>query len=83
MPGTPFESMVSSSEENGKDILTGGATPIAGDEGKSHHSRYELHRDDHSQDSSVEYIGTIKKEMRRILPRLPDLTMLRLLGRKI
>ena len=61
----------------------GGVAPVAGDESESHHSENEPRRDDHSQDSSVEYIKTIKKEMRRVLSLHPNLTILRLLGRKI
>ena len=81
--GPPSESMASSSGENGKDTLTSNTTLVASDEGESHHSRDEPHRHDHSQDSSVEYIGTSRKEMRRVLPHLPDLTTLRLLEENI
>ncbi|GFS37381.1 hypothetical protein Acr_00g0051650 [Actinidia rufa] len=70
--------MASNGGNNAEDKPMGGATPVAGDEDEFHHSRGDRFRDD-----SVEYIGTIKKEMRRVLPHLPDLTLLRLLGRKI
>ena len=75
--------MMSSGGDNGEDIPTGGAASIAGNEGESHHSRDELRRGDHSQDGSIEYIGTIRNEMRKVLPHLPDLTLLRLLGGKV
>ena len=65
--------MASSGKDGGDDVPIGEVALVAGDEGESHHSREGL----------VEYIGTIRKEMRRILPCLPDLTMLRLLGGKI
>ena len=71
--------MAFSGGDDGEDILTGGATPVASDEGESHHSRGKPRRGDHSLDGSVEYIGTIKKEMRRVLPRLLNLTLLQLL----
>ncbi|GFZ10862.1 peptidoglycan-binding LysM domain-containing protein [Actinidia rufa] len=76
------KSMVPSDGDNGEDIPTGGAAPVARNEGESHHSRDEPRRGDHSQDGSVEYIGTIRKEMRKVFPHLPDLTFLRLLGEK-
>ncbi|GFS41560.1 hypothetical protein Acr_00g0075100 [Actinidia rufa] len=50
--------MVSSGGDNGEDIPTVSVAPVAGDEGESHHSRDEPRRDDHSQDSSIEYIKT-------------------------
>ena len=76
------KSMASSGGDDGKDIPTSGATPIAGDEGESHHSRDDHRRGDNARDDSVEFLGTIRKEMRRILLRLPDLTLLRLQGKK-
>ena len=74
--------MASSTGENGNDTLTGSIALIVGNEYESHHSQDEPRRGNHSRDSSVEYIRTIRKEMRRVLPRLPDLTLLRLLGQK-
>ncbi|GFZ04977.1 hypothetical protein Acr_17g0005490 [Actinidia rufa] len=59
------------------------AAPIAGNEGESCHSRDEPRLSGPSQDDSVEYIGTIKKKMRRILPHVPDLTLLRWSGGKV
>ena len=70
------KSIASSGGDNGEDITMGGATLAASNKGEFHHSREEPRRDNHSRDCSVEYIGTIRKEMRKILPRLPDLTLL-------
>ncbi|GFZ18283.1 hypothetical protein Acr_27g0000220 [Actinidia rufa] len=56
------------------------AASIAGNEGESHHSRDEPCRCNHSRDNSIEYLGTIRKRMRQILP--PDLSLLRLLRGK-
>ena len=67
--------MASSSGDGGEDILACGAALVMG-------YKSESRQDGHSRDSLVEYIGTIRKEIRRILHRLPDLTMLRLLGGK-
>ncbi|GFY97796.1 hypothetical protein Acr_12g0003370 [Actinidia rufa] len=75
--------MASSGEDNTKDKLTGSVAHVASNEGKSHHSRDDPPRGDHSRDGLVEYIRTIKIEMRKVLPRLPDLTLLRLLGGKV
>ena len=75
--------MASNEGNKGDNPLTGSAAPIAGDEGESLHSLDEPRLGDPSQDDSVEYIGTIKKEMRRILPHVPDLTLLRWSGGKV
>ena len=61
--------MASSDGDGGGDILVGGETLVTNDEDESHHSRGKPCQDDHSRDGSVEYIKTIRKEMRRILPR--------------
>ncbi|PSS34994.1 Myosin-10 like [Actinidia chinensis var. chinensis] len=55
----------------------GGAAPIA-----LTLSQGEPRRGDPSSDNSIEYLGTIRKRMRKILPLLLDLTLLRLLGEK-
>ncbi|GFS29092.1 hypothetical protein Acr_00g0005310 [Actinidia rufa] len=75
--------MVSTSRDNGEDISIGGVALVTGNNGESHHSRDEPHRGYHSLNGSVEYIGTLKKEMRKVFPHLPDLTLLRLLGGKV
>ena len=77
------QGMSSSGGDNIEDKSVNGATAIAGDKGESYHTQDEPRRGDHSRDGSVEYIGTIKKQMRRVLPRLPDLTFLRLLGERV
>ncbi|GFS38022.1 hypothetical protein Acr_00g0055190 [Actinidia rufa] len=47
--------MASNGRDNVEDKPVGGATPIMGDEGESHHSRDDPPRGDHSRDGSVEY----------------------------
>ena len=69
--------MASSGRENAEDKSIDGAAIVASDEGESHHSRGE-----HSRDDSVKYLGIARKRMRKILPPLPDMILLRLLGGK-
>ncbi|GFZ19567.1 hypothetical protein Acr_28g0002720 [Actinidia rufa] len=56
--------------------IGGGATTSVGDASESHHSRYVPCPDVPSRDDSVEYIGTIGKEMWRILPHRIKLSQL-------
>ncbi|GFY93887.1 hypothetical protein Acr_09g0003330 [Actinidia rufa] len=77
-----YGKMVPNGGDNAKDNPVGDATHVAGDEAKSRHSQDNSPRGDHSRDGSVEYIGSIMKRMIDILPPLPDLTLLRLLGGK-
>ena len=58
------------------------ATAFVGNEGVSRHSQDEHPWNDNPQDESIEYLGTIREEIKRILPHYPDLTLLRWLGRK-
>ena len=72
---------MSSSGED-KDMSGDGVVGSLADEGESHRPGDEPLRSESPRDESVKYLGPIRKEWRRILPRLPDLTMLRLLGEK-
>ncbi|GFZ00197.1 hypothetical protein Acr_13g0015960 [Actinidia rufa] len=74
--------MAFNGEDNAEDKSIKGTTQIAGDEGESYHSRDEPHYEDKSRGSYMEYLGTIKKIHRRILPHLSDKTLLTLLGAK-
>ena len=67
--------MVSNGRDNVEEKPAGDAAHIVADEGESHLSRDDPPRGDHSRDNSVEYIGTIKKRMREILPPFPDQTL--------
>ena len=60
-------------EENARNV-----DHVAADDGESH-----LSQGDHSQDDSVEYVGTIRKIHREILPLLPDQMLLSMLRAKI
>ena len=76
-------SVASSSGDNSEDIPSSDVALVAGDEGQSHHFRDESHRGDHSRDGLIEYIGTIRKKIKKVLPRLRNLILLRLLGVKV
>ncbi|GFZ17248.1 hypothetical protein Acr_26g0005180 [Actinidia rufa] len=56
--------------DNAVDKLASDAALIAGDKGESHHSQDDSPRGDHSRDSSVEYLGTIKKRQWKLKLRL-------------
>ena len=68
---------------DGDDDKFGDGAVYSSDAGESRHFRDEHFQRDSSQDEYVEYIGTIEKEMRRLLPHLPDLTLLRWLREKV
>ena len=71
-------SRVEMSSSGGDNNTSGdGAVVISSDEGDSRHSLDEHPRSKSPQDRSIEYIGTIKKEIRRILPHISYLTLLR------
>ena len=75
--------MTSYGGDNTKDISQMVQLKLRGDESESHHFRDEHPPSDHSRDDLVEYLGTIRKEMRRVLSHLPDLTLVRLLEGKV
>ncbi|GFY91190.1 hypothetical protein Acr_07g0013860 [Actinidia rufa] len=74
------EGMLSSGGDNAEGKSTNGAA-TSGDEGESRHSQDEQPRSDHSQDSSIEYIGTIRRSD-RIISRLFNQVLLLILGAK-
>ncbi|GFZ03492.1 hypothetical protein Acr_16g0001160 [Actinidia rufa] len=63
--------------------IRGRATVSAGDASESSHSKDVPRPEVPSRDDSVEFIGIIGKEMRRILPHVLDLTLLRWSGGKV
>ncbi|PSS08060.1 Kinesin-like protein [Actinidia chinensis var. chinensis] len=69
--------MVSSGGDNAEDKPASDMAHVVGDEGETLISRDDPYRGD-----SVKYIGTIRKSMRKVLPPLPNLTLLKLLGGK-
>ena len=72
--------MSSSGEDNDKSGK--GAVAVSNDKGESHHPR-DKHPRRNSPQEFVEYIGTIGKEIRKVLSCLPDLTLLRWLEEKV
>ena len=76
--------MTSSEGDNGGDRPVDGVPAYSGDSGESRHSRDEhIQRDSHFRDESLEYLGTVRKELRRILPNIPDLTLLMWSGENV
>ena len=52
-----------------------GTSTSSGEAGESHPSRGEhIQQDSHSRDESIKYLGTLRKELKRVLPHIPDLT---------
>ena len=72
-----------SSNDGDNDKCRDGAIAASGDEGESRHSRDVHPWRESPQDDSIEYMGTIEKEMRRVLPHLPNLTILMWLGKRV
>ena len=69
---------MSSGEDNAEKKSIGDVDHVATDDGESH-----LSLGDHSGDDSVEYVGTIRKRQREILPLLPNQMLLSMLEAKI
>ncbi|GFS39127.1 hypothetical protein Acr_00g0061240 [Actinidia rufa] len=63
----------------GNDVPTIGAAPAKGDKGESRHSQNEHPQSESPRGASIECLGEIRKEMRRLLPHVPDLALLRCL----
>ena len=69
---------------NGEDNKSeDGAAASSGNVGESRPFLDEHLGRDSPRSESVEYIRTIRKEIRRILPHIPDLTLLRWSGGKV
>ena len=77
-----LKSMVSGVRNTDEGQPTDGASASSGDVGESRHSRDEQPRGGPSTDSSVEYLGIIKRT-NRILSRLPDQVLLSILWTKV
>ena len=63
--------------DKGEDVPASKTAPVKGDKGESRHSQDEHPQNESPRGALVEYMGTIRKEIRRILPHVPDLTLLR------
>ncbi|GFZ14616.1 hypothetical protein Acr_24g0008060 [Actinidia rufa] len=67
----------------GESRPSGEAPSSSGDVGESQNSHKHTRRQSPSQDNSVECLGSIRTELRRILPHILDLTLLRWSGGKV
>ncbi|GFZ18369.1 hypothetical protein Acr_27g0001080 [Actinidia rufa] len=67
----------------GENRPSGEAPSSSGDVGESQNSHEHARRQSPSRDDSVECLGSIRIELRRILPHIPDLTLLRWSGGKV
>ncbi|GFS29832.1 hypothetical protein Acr_00g0008710 [Actinidia rufa] len=66
----------------GEEHPGGGAMSLSGDAGESCPSNEHVRQQSPSRDDSVECLGSIRTELRKILPHIPDLPLLRWLGGK-
>ncbi|GFS38387.1 hypothetical protein Acr_00g0057180 [Actinidia rufa] len=62
---------------------SGEAPSSSGDVGESRPSHEQVRRQSPSRDDSIECLGSIRTELRRILPHISDLTLLRWSGGKV
>ncbi|GFZ00931.1 hypothetical protein Acr_14g0005660 [Actinidia rufa] len=62
--------------------IGGGAATSSGNTSESSHSQDVPRPEVSSRDDSIEFIGIIRKEKRRIFPHIPDLNLLRWSGEK-
>ena len=67
----------------GEEHPRGGAPSSSSDAGESRPSNEHVRQQSPSRDDSVECLGSIRTELREILPHIPDLTLLRWLGGKV
>ncbi|GFY87393.1 hypothetical protein Acr_05g0010320 [Actinidia rufa] len=67
----------------GVNLLSGDTPSSSSDVGESQNPHEQARRESPSQDDSIECLGSIRTELRRMLPHIPDLTLLRWLGGKV
>ncbi|GFZ12756.1 aluminum activated malate transporter family protein [Actinidia rufa] len=66
------------------DNLSSGDTPSSSsDVGESQNPHEQARRESPSRDDSIDCLGSIRTELRRMLPHIPDLTLLRWSGGKV
>ncbi|GFZ09079.1 hypothetical protein Acr_20g0008870 [Actinidia rufa] len=76
-PGSMVSGTASESRPSGE------APSSSGDVGESQNFHEHARRQSPSRDDSIECLGSIRTEMRRIFPHIPDLTLLRWSGGKV
>ncbi|GFY89241.1 hypothetical protein Acr_06g0011810 [Actinidia rufa] len=62
---------------------SGEAPSSSSDVGESENPHDQAQRESPSRDDSIECLGSIRTNLRRVLPHIPDLTLLRWLGGKV
>ncbi|GFZ04454.1 hypothetical protein Acr_17g0000260 [Actinidia rufa] len=62
---------------------SGEAPSSSSDVGESENPHDQARRESPSRDDSIECLGSIRTNLRRVLPHIPDLTLLRWLGGKV
>ncbi|GFZ10805.1 hypothetical protein Acr_22g0002030 [Actinidia rufa] len=68
------------SRTTGDNRPSGEAPSSSGDVGESKNPHDQARRESPSRDDSIECLGSIRTNFRRLLPHIPDLTLLRWLG---
>ncbi|GFS40521.1 hypothetical protein Acr_00g0069090 [Actinidia rufa] len=67
----------------GDNLLSIEAPSFSSDVGESPNPHEQARRESPSRDDSIKYLGSIRTELRRLLPHIPDLTLLRWTGGKV
>ncbi|GFZ11447.1 hypothetical protein Acr_22g0008450 [Actinidia rufa] len=67
----------------GDNLLSGEAPSSSSDVGESKNPHDQARRESPSRDDSIECLGSIRTNFRRLLPHIPDLTLLRWSGGKV
>ncbi|GFZ19054.1 hypothetical protein Acr_27g0007930 [Actinidia rufa] len=82
--GRVFGSPKSRTSRTENDNLPSGEAPSSSsDVGESENPHDQARRESLSRDDSIECLGSIRTDFRRLLPHIPDLTLLRWLGGKV
>ncbi|GFZ00563.1 hypothetical protein Acr_14g0001980 [Actinidia rufa] len=82
--GRVFGSPGSRASRTAGDNLPSGEVPSSSsDVGESKNPHEQAQRESPSRDDSIECLGSIRTNLRRLLPHIPDLTLLRWSGRKV
>ncbi|GFZ15597.1 hypothetical protein Acr_25g0000060 [Actinidia rufa] len=78
-----FEEIFQASRTAGGNLPSGEASSSSSDVGESQNPHEQARRESPSRDNSIECLGSIRTELRRLLPHIPDLTLLRWTGGKV
>ncbi|GFY98090.1 hypothetical protein Acr_12g0006310 [Actinidia rufa] len=78
-----FDEAYRTSRTAGDNRPSGEAPSSSSDVGESKNPHDQARRESPSRDDSIECLGSIRTNLRRLLPHIPDLTLLRWLGGKV